>query len=200
MVNFEEFLIITYALDLPYLWNDLLVVRTSQVTRNTSRKSWSSWLSWGLYLSPFLCIFLGNGLLTREVNLLSFHYLIPEWGSLNSLWVFPCQLDKERTIALGKPSTSDSVDSSLQDALNQVNLQDLPLFRFDTLADATNNFCDANKLGKGGFGIVYKVQYFGTCLCYITRYLNPWCWFWDNPHVVMFNGLIVAGLIVFPWI
>ncbi|KAK9064213.1 hypothetical protein SSX86_015593 [Deinandra increscens subsp. villosa] len=33
---------------------------------------------------------------------------------------------------------------------------DLPLFDFRTLVIATNNFSDANKLGQGGFGYVYK--------------------------------------------
>lgn len=37
---------------------------------------------------------------------------------------------------------------------------DLPLFDLTTIAAATNNFSDANKLGEGGFGSVYKV----TCL------------------------------------
>ncbi|KAG9452832.1 hypothetical protein H6P81_005736 [Aristolochia fimbriata] len=32
----------------------------------------------------------------------------------------------------------------------------LPLFDYSTVAQATNNFCDANKLGQGGFGPVYK--------------------------------------------
>ncbi|XP_024993005.1 receptor-like serine/threonine-protein kinase SD1-8 [Cynara cardunculus var. scolymus] len=33
---------------------------------------------------------------------------------------------------------------------------ELPLFEFTTLVMATNNFSDANKLGQGGFGCVYK--------------------------------------------
>ena len=30
-------------------------------------------------------------------------------------------------------------------------------YNFSTIRAATNNFSDANKIGKGGFGIVYKV-------------------------------------------
>ncbi|XP_011013015.1 PREDICTED: G-type lectin S-receptor-like serine/threonine-protein kinase At4g27290 isoform X2 [Populus euphratica] len=33
---------------------------------------------------------------------------------------------------------------------------ELPLFDFDTMAFATRNFSDENKLGEGGFGLVYK--------------------------------------------
>lgn len=35
--------------------------------------------------------------------------------------------------------------------------EDLPLFDFRTIANATNNFSLGNKLGQGGFGPVYKV-------------------------------------------
>ena len=41
--------------------------------------------------------------------------------------------------------------------LNEVKLQDLPIFNFEKLATATNNFHLSNKLGQGGFGPVYKV-------------------------------------------
>lgn len=40
---------------------------------------------------------------------------------------------------------------------NEFELQDLPVFNFEELATATNNFSLANKLGEGGFGPVYKV-------------------------------------------
>ena len=35
---------------------------------------------------------------------------------------------------------------------------ELPLFDFSTMMMATGNFSDGNKLGQGGFGIVYKVS------------------------------------------
>lgn len=34
---------------------------------------------------------------------------------------------------------------------------DLPLFELSTIVAATDNFSIANKLGEGGFGLVYKV-------------------------------------------
>ncbi|XP_022927517.1 G-type lectin S-receptor-like serine/threonine-protein kinase At1g11300 isoform X1 [Cucurbita moschata] len=42
------------------------------------------------------------------------------------------------------------------DKVNQVKLQELPLFDFEKLATATNHFHFNNKLGQGGFGPVYK--------------------------------------------
>ncbi|KAL3820635.1 hypothetical protein ACJIZ3_006540 [Penstemon smallii] len=50
---------------------------------------------------------------------------------------------------------SESVQSHVQDAI-RVNLEDFPLFTFDVLQNATENFSEVNKLGKGGFGPVYK--------------------------------------------
>ncbi|KAG6394005.1 hypothetical protein SASPL_144581 [Salvia splendens] len=46
--------------------------------------------------------------------------------------------------------------NATQDATSRVNLEDIPLFKYEELANATNNFSEANKLGKGGFGPVYK--------------------------------------------
>ena len=54
------------------------------------------------------------------------------------------------------PIFSDS--ELLGDDVNQVKLEELPLLDFEKLVSATNNFHEANKLGQGGFGSVYRVM------------------------------------------
>ncbi|KAL3615029.1 hypothetical protein CASFOL_040690 [Castilleja foliolosa] len=51
---------------------------------------------------------------------------------------------------------SDSSAIVLKDESEKINIEELPLFTFKTLADATNQFHDENMLGRGGFGYVYK--------------------------------------------
>lgn len=36
---------------------------------------------------------------------------------------------------------------------------ELPLFSYESVSAATNNFSAMNKLGEGGFGPVYKVRF-----------------------------------------
>jgi hypothetical protein len=44
----------------------------------------------------------------------------------------------------------------LKDESEKVNIEEFPLFTFEALANATDQFNDDNLLGKGGFGHVYK--------------------------------------------
>ncbi|KAF2303587.1 hypothetical protein GH714_019699 [Hevea brasiliensis] len=44
---------------------------------------------------------------------------------------------------------------------DEVGISDLPCFDLSTIAAATDNFSDANKLGEGGFGSVYKGLLYG---------------------------------------
>ncbi|WJZ96230.1 hypothetical protein VitviT2T_014936 [Vitis vinifera] len=57
------------------------------------------------------------------------------------------------------PIFSDS--ELLGDDVNQVKLEELPLLDFEKLVSATNNFHEANKLGQGGFGSVYRGKFPG---------------------------------------
>ncbi|KAM3701884.1 hypothetical protein ACJW31_05G209500 [Castanea mollissima] len=61
---------------------------------------------------------------------------------------------KEKEILLFNGGEAHKIFPS--DNLNQVEVQELPLFSFKNLASATNNFHLSNKLGQGGFGSVYK--------------------------------------------
>ncbi|CAH1448383.1 unnamed protein product [Lactuca virosa] len=47
-------------------------------------------------------------------------------------------------------------DGSVVPNKREMDELELPLFDFSTLVTATNNFSNANKLGQGGFGCVYK--------------------------------------------
>ena len=49
-------------------------------------------------------------------------------------------------------------ENMLGDNLNQLKVQELPLFDFEKLMNATNNFHQSNKLGQGGFVPVYRVM------------------------------------------
>ncbi|RZB43822.1 Cysteine-rich receptor-like protein kinase 26 isoform B [Glycine soja] len=52
-----------------------------------------------------------------------------------------------------KPFQSEGGEGELD---NDIKIDELLQFDFATIKFATNNFSDANKLGQGGFGIVYK--------------------------------------------
>ncbi|GAB4831067.1 hypothetical protein Ancab_005079 [Ancistrocladus abbreviatus] len=51
---------------------------------------------------------------------------------------------------------SSSASYSFRDGKSKFRLDELPLFKLEKLAIATNDFEECNKLGQGGFGPVYK--------------------------------------------
>ncbi|KAI9198970.1 hypothetical protein LWI28_025278 [Acer negundo] len=57
---------------------------------------------------------------------------------------------REFSTDLSGPSEGFIIDGS------QVNSADLPMYNFNAVAAATENFSEENKLGQGGFGPVYK--------------------------------------------
>ncbi|XP_039683878.1 G-type lectin S-receptor-like serine/threonine-protein kinase At1g11330 [Medicago truncatula] len=75
-------------------------------------------------------------------------------------WLFTKSARKKNNKAFqqfnkgGSPNVSPS--DNVIGEMSQVKLQELLIFDFEKLATATNNFHLSNKLGQGGFGIVYK--------------------------------------------
>lgn len=52
------------------------------------------------------------------------------------------------------------------------------VFDFEQVLEATNDFSDENKLGEGGFGAVYKVNYLGRKPVFFSfmDYVTISCW------------------------
>ncbi|KMT01832.1 hypothetical protein BVRB_9g210230 [Beta vulgaris subsp. vulgaris] len=60
-----------------------------------------------------------------------------------------------RTMQRGK---SERISNRYKLNVGQLELQEPPLYTYDLLRYATDNFDENNKLGEGGFGPVYKIQ------------------------------------------
>ncbi|KAK9697030.1 hypothetical protein RND81_08G010400 [Saponaria officinalis] len=66
-------------------------------------------------------------------------------------------MNRQRERSTGKKTLSRQHDSKkIIAGVNHSGFSDLPMFNFDSLKIATNNFFEGNKLGQGGFGPVYK--------------------------------------------
>ncbi|KAG6394017.1 hypothetical protein SASPL_144593 [Salvia splendens] len=61
--------------------------------------------------------------------------------------------ERSQDYLANSPTIPSKRDQSSEAAVDEL---ELPLFDITTLVVATNEFCDENKLGQGGFGIVYK--------------------------------------------
>ena len=77
---------------------------------------------------------------------------------------------KEDQISLIEAGEVYKVESLFSHSLEQPKLEELQLYSYETLANATDDFEPKNELGKGGFGPVYKVHIL-SCM---------WCFLWLN--------------------
>ncbi|KAG7653906.1 Bulb-type lectin domain [Arabidopsis suecica] len=74
-----------------------------------------------------------------------------------ALWKIAKHREKNRNTRLQNERMEALCSSDVGAILvNQYKLKELPLFEFQVLAVATDNFSITNKLGEGGFGAVYK--------------------------------------------
>ncbi|XP_010547170.1 PREDICTED: G-type lectin S-receptor-like serine/threonine-protein kinase At1g11330 isoform X2 [Tarenaya hassleriana] len=64
--------------------------------------------------------------------------------------------DRKAKLVFERMEAFSSGNPTQAHLINQAKLKDLPLFEFQVLAAATDDFALANKIGQGGFGPVYK--------------------------------------------
>ncbi|CAI9090998.1 OLC1v1025910C1 [Oldenlandia corymbosa var. corymbosa] len=62
---------------------------------------------------------------------------------------------KEKEDKIQFVESARRVESSFSSSIDRAKFEELPLYSYEALANATNNFGSENKLGTGGFGPVY---------------------------------------------
>ena len=65
-------------------------------------------------------------------------------------------------------SNPDVLTGSTCETVDEISSTESLHFDFPTIRVATDNFSDANKLGQGGFGVVYKVIW----QFHMVKYIN----------------------------
>ncbi|PKU85730.1 G-type lectin S-receptor-like serine/threonine-protein kinase B120 [Dendrobium catenatum] len=86
------------------------------------------------------------------VILCKYHVMLRDWWKKHRMREVSFDgLASKRAGITESSGLSGSVDEGLE-----ANGIELPLYSFDSIATATNNFNNSNKLGEGGFGHVYK--------------------------------------------
>lgn len=74
------------------------------------------------------------------------------------------KLIQEYSNAVGSCLNAVSETNSVSPVSGESKMEDmeLPLFDLATIDSATNNFCNKNIIGTGGYGPVYKVKIYFT--------------------------------------
>ncbi|KAK9116137.1 hypothetical protein Sjap_015084 [Stephania japonica] len=106
-----------------------------------------------------------------RIRILSLGLALPVTGLILTLGTFYCwskrkSLQRERTdpdldlmlfdFTTKKKPTKRELSKSSKTVSGEIWNVELPIFSFSSVSTATNNFSNANKIGQGGFGPVYK--------------------------------------------
>lgn len=70
--------------------------------------------------------------------------------------------EKNQTELLDNLAATTSSVNLIAEDCHLVTSKELPFMELGIIKAATNNFSDSNKLGQGGFGTVYKVNWFSS--------------------------------------
>ncbi|KAM7525165.1 hypothetical protein LguiA_015067 [Lonicera macranthoides] len=114
-----------------------------------------------------LYIRVANSELDKKINMNLFIAITAGIGSIAiaicSFFALKCLAKRKGTkrdellsFKRGKSYQGFAHESTHRANMSQSKLEELPLYNFEMLKDATDNFHIANKLGEGGFGPVYK--------------------------------------------